>query len=83
MPQITVTLSEMTYMDLVHNLPKGLKSKFVERAVRHALDECGMMGAVIHTYARQGKHAAHEKRNFEIAARLENQQRLDVGGEEE
>jgi len=36
MPQITVTLSDDTFWDL-QNLPKGLKSKFVNMAVHHLL----------------------------------------------
>ena len=38
MPQITVTLSDDTFWDL-QNLPKGLKSKFVNSAVHHLLSK--------------------------------------------
>ena len=80
MPQITVTLDEMTYMDLVHNLPKGMKSAFVNRAVRKAINQCGGFGGAMHAYARDGELAAHDKLQFELAARNGNQKKL---GEEE
>lgn len=36
MPQITVTISDDIYWDL-QNLPKGLKSKFVNESLAHVL----------------------------------------------
>ena len=93
MPQITVTLDDETYMDLTHNLPKGLKSKFVTRAVAKAVMECGSLGQVMHAYARDGEHRAHEVYNSLLAAQVETQTKLglynvidditDVGVEEE
>ena len=74
MPQITVTLDEMTYMDLVHNLPKGIKSAFVNRAVKQAMVAvCGSEGFAMHRYATHGVHAAHEALQGIIARRLESQ----------
>ena len=70
-------------MDLVHNLPKGLKSKFVNRAIKHAIIQCGSFGNVMHTYAKLGPHAAHDAYNTTLAARHSNQVKLDVGDEEE
>ena len=37
MPQITVTVDDDVYWDLM-NLPKGLKSKFVSRSVAYVID---------------------------------------------
>tara|TARA_Y100001963_G_scaffold83697_1_gene116002 strand:+ start:14 stop:271 length:258 start_codon:yes stop_codon:yes gene_type:complete len=39
MPQITVTLADDVYWDL-QNLPKGLKSKFVNEALKSAVLKC-------------------------------------------
>lgn len=78
MPQITVTLDEETYADLVHNLPKGLKSKFVTRAVAKAIMECGRLGQVMHAYARHGEHRAHAVYNQLLAAKHPNQETLGV-----
>jgi hypothetical protein len=89
MPQITVTLDEMTYMDLVHNLPKGTKSAFVNRAVKRAINAvCGCEGIAMHKYAREGEVAAHAALNVILARRHEHQEDLkkwDIinGGEEE
>ena len=88
MPQITVTLADDGYMDLTHNLPKGLKSKFVTRAVAAAILECGGSGQVMHKYAREGRHAAHELFNFLVASQQDGQKKLGMGwvptgGEEE
>ena len=85
MPQITVTLDEDVYIELIHNLPKGLKSKFVNRAVRKALGICQGYGSAMHDYAKQGAHAALEKANMLIALQHEAQQFLTqfAEGEEE
>jgi len=84
MPQITVTLDEMTYMDLVHNLPKGEKSAFVNRAVKRAIHTvCGREGFAMHKYAREGVQAAHESLNAILARRHEDQQNLKKWKEEE
>jgi len=77
MPQITVTLDEMTYMDLVHNLPKGTKSAFVNRAVKRAINAvCGGEGMAMFTYAREGELAAHTALNIILARRHEHQEDL-------
>ena len=39
MPQITVTLADDVYWDL-QNLPKGLKSKFVNQSLESAIQKC-------------------------------------------
>jgi hypothetical protein len=39
MPQITVTIEDDIYFDLM-NLPKGLKSKYVNNAIRRAHVYC-------------------------------------------
>ena len=88
MPQITVTLADDVYMDLTHNLPTGLKSKFVSLSVASAIIECGGSGQVMHKYAREGRHAAHELYNFLLAAQNDGQTKLGMGwmptgGEEE
>jgi hypothetical protein len=65
MPQITVTLQDDLYMELIERLPKGLKSKFVNQAVLDAFailrDENGVVlcGAAP-VYARRGYAAASE-----------------------
>lgn len=77
MPQITVTLDEMTYMDLVHNLPKGMKSAFVNIAVSIAINEvCGTEGSAMMAYARKGPSAAIEIRDGVWARRHEAQEDL-------
>ena len=77
MPQITVTLDEMTYMDLVHNLPKGTKSAFVNRAVKRAINGvCGREGFAMHCYAREGVQSAHDALNVILARRHEEQEDL-------
>ena len=64
MPQITVTLDEDVYFDLIHNLPKGMKSKFVNRAVKRAVEYvCNGQGRAMHAYAKHGSHAAQEVAN--------------------
>ena len=82
MPQITVTLDEDVYMDLVHSLPKGLKSKFVNRAVKKAVLQCGGFGNVMHAYAKRGEHVAHEVYNAMLKAMESNQGINDVEEEE-
>ena len=64
MPQITVTLADDVYWDL-QNLPKGLKSKFVNAAMEAAIMKClddTTLGTVcparMHAYAR-GKLASY------------------------
>jgi len=77
MPQITVTLDEMTYMDLVHNLPKGTKSAFVNRAVERAINAvCGAEGFAMMKYAREGVLEAMEARDAIRARRHEQQEDL-------
>jgi hypothetical protein len=85
MPQITVTLDDDVYMDLVHNLPKGLKSKFVNRAIKKAIQvTCAGMGNAMHDYARKGEHAAHEKVNEMLSLRRENRIEMqELYGDEE
>ena len=39
MPQITVTIADDIYWDMM-NLPKGLKSKFVNEAIKDAINKC-------------------------------------------
>ncbi len=74
MPQITVTLDDETYMDLIHNLPKGLKSKFVNRAIKKAIRQvCMGFGSAMHDYARKGESAAFEKANMIIERNREDQ----------
>jgi hypothetical protein len=58
MPQITVTLADDVYWDL-QNLPKGLKSKFVNEAMEAAIHRCldntnrgTVCPARMHAYAR-------------------------------
>ena len=65
MPQITVTLADDVYWDL-QNLPKGLKSKFVNQAMEAAIKKCldntnrgTVCPARMHAYAR-GRLAAYD-----------------------
>jgi hypothetical protein len=63
MPQITVTLADDVYWDL-QNLPKGLKSKFVNQAMEAAILRCiDNVGTVcparMHAYAR-GRLGAYD-----------------------
>lgn len=58
MPQITVTLADDVYWDL-QNLPKGLKSKFVNESLKSAVHKClddtargTVCPARMHAYAR-------------------------------
>ena len=77
MPQITVSLEEMVYMDLIHNLPKGMKSAFVNKAIAYAITNvCGGEGFAMHKYAREGVHAATETLNAILARRHDDQENL-------
>ena len=65
MPQITVTLADDVYWDL-QNLPKGLKSKFVNEAMQAAIWKCldntnrgTVCPARMHAYAR-GRLASYD-----------------------
>ena len=40
MPQITVTIDDASYLELIHHLPKGMKSKFVNAAIIQAIKDC-------------------------------------------
>jgi len=70
MPQITVTLDNETYMDITENLPKGMKSAFVNRACRKAINLCGSIGLIMHIYAKKGEAAAWEAYEDHIKAKL-------------
>ena len=77
MPQITVTLADDVYWDL-QNLPKGLKSKYVNEALTLAILKCldnterGIVcPAKMHAFAR-GRLGLFE------AAQHKDQQRLGV-----
>lgn len=65
MAQITVTLQDDLYMEMIERLPKGMKSKFVNQAIYDALsvlrDDKGVIyfGAAV-LYARKGYDAATE-----------------------
>lgn len=87
MPQITVTLDEMVYLDLVHHLPKGMKSAFVNKAVEWAINNvCGTEGFAMMKYAREGVTSAMDARDSIRARRHEDQQDLkefNQGVEEE
>jgi len=77
MPQITVTLDDMTFMELTHNVPKGMKSAFVNQAVWHAIQtECEFFGMAMHAYAREGQQAAWKAVKVEKARRHEKQEDL-------
>lgn len=77
MPQITVTLDEMVYMDLVHHLPKGTKSAFVNQAVKWAINNvCGTEGHAMIKYAREGVTSAMDARDAILARRHEAQEDL-------
>jgi hypothetical protein len=77
MPQITVTLADDVYWDL-QNLPKGLKSKFVNQAMESAIQKCldntnrgTVCPARMHAYAR-GRLGQYD------ASQHEAQQKLGV-----
>ena len=65
MPQITVTIDDDVYWDL-QNLPKGLKSKFVNESLKHIImskcyDRTGrnhVCPATMHVWAR-GRWASY------------------------
>ena len=58
MPQITVTVDDDVYWDLM-NLPKGLKSKFVCVALRHVITwKCDNDPSAMYAYARGQPHEA-------------------------
>ena len=61
MPQITVTIDDASYLDLIHHLPKGMKSRFVNAAVHRAIEDCnwfqdshamGVVPGAMNQYAR-------------------------------
>ena len=61
MPQITVTIDDASYLELIHHLPKGMKSRFVNAAVHRAIDDCcwyvdrvnmGVVPVAMNQYAR-------------------------------
>jgi len=63
MAQITVTIQDDLYMDMIERLPKGLKSKFVNQAVMDAFailrDDNGVIFFEAATiYARKGYDVA-------------------------
>ena len=77
MPQITVTLADDVYWEL-QNLPKGLKSKFVNAAMESAIQKCldntnrgTVCPARMHAFAR-GRLGAYD------AAQHVDQQSLEV-----
>tara|TARA_Y100001963_G_C6479370_1_gene308207 strand:+ start:277 stop:522 length:246 start_codon:yes stop_codon:yes gene_type:complete len=70
MPQITVTLDNETYMDISENLPKGMKSAFVNRACRKAINLCGSIGLIMHIYAKKGEAAAWQALEDHIQDKL-------------
>jgi hypothetical protein len=65
MAQITVTVDDDLFMEMIERLPKGMKSKFVNQAIYDALsvlrDDNGVIyfGAAV-LYARKGYDAATE-----------------------
>tara|TARA_Y100001938_G_C7858747_1_gene314514 strand:+ start:152 stop:379 length:228 start_codon:yes stop_codon:yes gene_type:complete len=72
MPQITVTVDDDVYWDLM-NLPKGLKSKFVCVALRHVITwKCDNDPSAMYAYARGQPHEAFQ------AAHHPNQTKLGV-----
>lgn len=95
MPQITVTLDEQTYMELCHYLPKGLKSSFVNTAVREAIMMCSIMpnnrlgitphivGTAMHRLAKHGWDEASEYVYEEMHRLDERQKTLDSFNKEE
>jgi len=97
MPQITVTLDEQTYMELCHYLPKGMKSAFVNTAVREAIMACSIpaanirglkpqvMGMAMHRMAKHGWDDAADFVYSEMLRLDERQKRLNefTGVEEE
>lgn len=81
MPQITVTLADDVYWDL-QNLPKGLKSKFVNEALKDAINKCldstnrgTVCPARMHAFARA-------RLGVFLASAHEDQSKLNVGEEE-
>jgi hypothetical protein len=77
MPQITVTISDDVYWDLM-TLPKGLKSKYVNEALGWAVNKCrsdnglgDVCPARMHAYAR-GRLAAY------VASIHDDQEKLPV-----
>ena len=79
MPQITVTIDDDVYMDIIHNLPKGMKSRFVNMACRRAVELCAHDGRLMHTYARKGPNAANAMwADMQEARNHPNQTKLGV-----
>jgi hypothetical protein len=90
MPQITVTLDEDTFVDLIHYCAKGAKSRFVNRAVREAITFCTdfhsgiISGNAMHAYGRGDLSAARDWVMNERERRAEHQESLKKwSGEEE
>ena len=61
MPQITVTIDDASYLELIHHLPKGMKSRFVNVAIHRAIIDCswfqdrvdmGLVPGAMNHYAR-------------------------------
>jgi hypothetical protein len=60
MPQITVTLSDEAYWELMQ-IEKGLKSGFVNQAVMEAVRTCFYDPEVYRSYVREGVIGARER----------------------
>lgn len=59
MPQITVTVQDDVYWDLM-NLPKGLKSKFVNNALFSIINaRCNSDPAAMFAFAKGQPHSAY------------------------
>ncbi len=79
MPQITVTVQDDVYWDLM-NLPKGLKSKFVNNALFSVINKkCDSDPAAMYAFARGKPHAVYTIETE--AAKHPNQTKLGVGEE--
>jgi len=73
MPQITVTISDDVYWDLM-NLPKGLKSKFVNEAVNHIINwKCAGDASAMYAFAKGYPHEIFTKTFDEIAFGVEEE----------
>jgi predicted CopG family antitoxin len=65
MPQITVTISDDVYWDLM-NLPKGLKSKFVNNALDSIISwKCQGDSSAMYAFAKGYPHEIFTKKGGE------------------
>ena len=82
MPQITITIDDQAYWEL-REVEKGLKSAFINAALRDAFKVCNYCPMFYRKFARArfGREAVEEDTVAINAAKHPNQTKLGVGEE--